>query len=48
MIGMHLVRGIGIDKDHKRARQVMEKSCRYGEIDEACRAAKSLMKEIRD
>jgi TPR repeat protein len=48
MIGMHLVRGIGIDKDHERARQLLSKSCRYGETDEACRAAKGLMKEIRD
>jgi len=48
MIGMHLVRGIGIDKDHERARQALSKSCRYGETDEACRAAKALTKEIGD
>lgn len=48
MIGFHLVRGIGIGKDHKRARQVLSRSCRYGEADEACRSAKSLMKEIHD
>jgi hypothetical protein len=48
MIGMHLVRGVGIDKDHDRARRVLFKSCRYGETDEACRYAKALMKEMGD
>jgi|SRR5262245_30880247 TPR repeat protein len=48
MIGMHLARGIGIGKDHERAKQVLSKSCRHGEVDEACRAAKALMKEMGD
>jgi hypothetical protein len=48
MIGMHLARGIGIDKDHERARQALSKSCRHGEADEACRAAKALLTEIPD
>lgn len=45
MMGMHLVRGIGIAKDHERAKQVLSRSCRYGEGDEACGLAKRLMKE---
>jgi hypothetical protein len=48
MIGLHLIRGIGIDKDHSRARQLLSRSCPFGEADEACRSAKALMKEIRD
>jgi hypothetical protein len=46
MLGMHLVRGIGIDKDHNGAREVLAKSCRHGDADDACRAAKALLKEI--
>jgi hypothetical protein len=48
MIGLHLVRGIGVDKDHKRARQLLSRSCGLGDGDEACVAAKALMKEIGD
>ncbi|MBO0766167.1 MAG: sel1 repeat family protein [Hyphomicrobiaceae bacterium] len=48
MFGFHLVRGIGIGKDHERARQVLSKSCQHGETDEACRAARALMKELGD
>jgi hypothetical protein len=46
MIGFHLTRGIGVDKDHDRAKQAFAKSCRFGDDDDACRAAKSLLKEI--
>jgi hypothetical protein len=48
MIGFHLTRGIGVDKDHDRAKQAFAKSCRFGDDDDACRAAKSLLKEIGD
>ncbi|HEY2529280.1 MAG TPA: hypothetical protein VGJ20_15255 [Xanthobacteraceae bacterium] len=48
MLGFHLVRGIGIPKDHERARQVLSKSCRFGESDEACTYARGLMREIGD
>ena len=46
MIGLHLIRGIGIDKDHSRARQLLSRSCPFGEADEACRSAKALMNEM--
>src|SRR5262245_54645676 len=46
-IGLHLIRGTGIAKDLNHARQVLSRSClRYGDTDEACRAAKRLLKEI--
>jgi TPR repeat protein len=48
MTGMHLLRGLGMAKDPKRAREVLSKACRFGEADEACRTAKGLMREIRD
>ena len=48
MIGFHLTRGIGVDKDHERARKALAKSCRFGDDDDACRSAKSLLKEIGD
>ena len=34
MIGFHLTRGIGVDKDHDRVRKTLAKSCRFGEDDE--------------
>jgi hypothetical protein len=46
MIGFHLTRGIGVDKDHERARKALAKSCRFGDDDDACRSAKSLLKEL--
>jgi hypothetical protein len=46
MIGFHLARGIGVDKDHDRARKMLAKSCRFGDDDDACRFAKALLKEI--
>jgi hypothetical protein len=46
MIGFHLVRGIGIEKDHERARQLLSRSCKYGDTDEACRAAKRLLEQL--
>jgi hypothetical protein len=48
MLGTHLVRGIGIAKDHDGAREVLSRACRFGESDEACRYAKALLKEIGD
>jgi TPR repeat protein len=46
MVGLHLIRGIGIEKNLARARQALAKSCRFGDGDEACRASKALLKEI--
>ena len=48
MIGLHLIRGLGVAKDLKRAAQALSKSCRYGETDQACEYAIKLMKEIGD
>jgi len=48
MIGFYLLRGIGVAKDHGRARQALSKSCRFGDTDQACGYAKSLMREIKD
>jgi TPR repeat protein len=48
MFGFHLVRGIGIAKDRERARQVLSKSCRFGETDKACLSGRGLLKEIGD
>lgn len=46
MLGFHLVRGIGVDKDPDRARKALARSCRFGDEDDACRFAKALLKEI--
>ena len=46
MVGFHLIRGIGIEKNPARARQALAKSCRFGDGDDACRASKALLKEI--
>jgi hypothetical protein len=46
MMGFHLLRGIGIDKDPERARKALAKSCRFGDQDDACRFAKGLLKEV--
>jgi hypothetical protein len=48
MIGFHLVRGTGVEKDYARAKNALSKSCRYGDDDDACRGAKRLLKEIGD
>lgn len=48
MSAFHLIRGIGIAKDDARARQVLTKSCRFGEDDPACKFARSLQREIGD
>jgi hypothetical protein len=46
MMGLHLVRGIGIEKDPTKARKMLSKSCRFGPDDQACRVGKALLKEI--
>jgi hypothetical protein len=46
MAGYHLAQGIGVAKDPARARQVLAKSCKYGELDQACTYAKGLLKGI--
>jgi hypothetical protein len=46
MAGFHLARGIGVAKDPARARQILAKSCKYGEEDQACAYAKGILKEI--
>ena len=46
MIGFHLIRATGINRDHDRARQAFAKSCRFGADDPACVGAKALLKEI--
>jgi len=48
MLGFHVVRGIGVTQDPERARQVLSKSCRFGETDPACGYAKGLLREIGD
>lgn len=45
MMGLHLVRGIGIAKDHERAKRVLSKACRDGDSSPACRSARHLLKE---
>jgi TPR repeat protein len=46
MTGFHLIRGIGVEKDDDRARKALSGSCRFGEGDDACAAARKLLKEI--
>jgi hypothetical protein len=46
MAGYHLAQGIGVTRDPTRARQVLAKSCKYGEEDQACIYAKDLLKGI--
>jgi hypothetical protein len=46
MIGFHLIRGIGTDKDFDRARRALAQSCRLGDDDPACITGKTLLKEI--
>jgi hypothetical protein len=48
MMGFHLIKGIGVEKNNGRARRFLAKSCRFGEADEACRNAKAFLKEIGD
>ena len=48
MIGFYLLRGIGLEKDHTRAKQLLSKSCRFGDSDLACGYAKGLLQEIKD
>ncbi|MGC5700907.1 sel1 repeat family protein [Pseudomonas sp. NFXW11] len=47
MYGFHLSRGIGTAPDADRALQVLDKSCKYGTADPACRGARQLQEEIR-
>jgi hypothetical protein len=46
MAGYHLARGIGVARDPTRAREVLAKSCKYGEEDQACTYAKGILKGI--
>lgn len=46
MLALYLTRGIGIEKDHSRARQILKKSCRYGTDDPACGYAVDILREI--
>jgi TPR repeat protein len=48
MMGFHLIRGLGVEKDNDRARRFLARSCRFGDTDEACAAAKNVLKEIGD
>ncbi|TWB01638.1 sel1 repeat family protein [Bradyrhizobium stylosanthis] len=48
MMGFHLIKGIGVEKNNDRARRVLAKSCRFGDLDEACSNAKAFLKEIGD
>lgn len=43
MLGNALMKGQGIAQDLARARQILAGSCRLGEADDACRAARELM-----
>jgi hypothetical protein len=42
MYAMHLSQGQGVPLDRTRARQVLEKSCKFGPADEACIAAMNM------
>ena len=46
MIGFHLIRAAGVNRDYDRARKALAKSCRFGEDDPARAGAKALLKEI--
>ena len=46
MMGFHLIKGIGVEKNNDRARRFLAKSCRFGDTDEACAKAKAFLKEI--
>ena len=46
MMGFHLIRGIGVEKNNDRARRFLARSCRFGDTDEACAKAKAFLKEI--
>ncbi|MCK1386806.1 hypothetical protein [Bradyrhizobium sp. 21] len=46
MMGFHLIKGLGVEKDHERARRMLAKSCRFGDADEACINAKAMLKAI--
>ena len=48
MMGFHLIKGIGVEKNNARARRFLAKSCRFGDTDEACANAKAFLKEIGD
>jgi TPR repeat protein len=48
MMGFHLIKGIGVEKNNDRARRLLAKSCRFGDTDEACTNTKAFLKEIGD
>jgi len=51
MYAYHLTVGEGVSRDLDRAARALQKSCLYGEIDEACRFAKvveGMIREARD
>ena len=48
MLGSFLSLGFGMDRDTDRALEVLRGSCRLGEVDEACRYAKSIIARIRN
>jgi TPR repeat protein len=41
-----LSRGLGVEQNDALALKVLEKSCKYGDSDPACRAAKALRAKI--
>lgn len=47
MFARILYYGLGRPKDSEKALQVMAESCKYGEEDEACKAAQELTREIK-
>ena len=46
MLGLHLVRGIGIDPDYERAQNVLRLACEVDETDPACAAARETASQI--
>jgi TPR repeat protein len=46
MTGFHLARGVGVAKHIERARKALAGACRFGDGDDACLAAKQLLKDI--
>jgi len=46
MMGLHLVHGIGVARNNDLARRALSKSCRFGDGDQACASAKTLLKKI--
>lgn len=46
MSAMHLSRGLGVKQDKALALQALEKSCKYGPVDEACMYGEQLKKSL--